>query len=262
MEKNPRGSSIKFIGTAGARYVVMKQLRSSGGIWMSVGETNLCIDPGPGSLIRCLRSKPKLDPSSLDGILLTHRHLDHAGDVNVMIEAMTEGGHKKRGILFAPEDALEKDPVVLRYLRGYLERVEILRENNRYRLGEISFSTAQKHHHSVETYGLNFDLSPHTVSLITDTRYFPELPSLYRGEVLIIHVVRLNPVGDDPIDHLSIEDVKTIMQKSKPTLTVLTHFGMTMVKAKPWEVAKALEKELGLRVIAASDGLKLDLKEV
>jgi len=262
MEKNPRGSSIKFIGTAGARYVVMKQLRSSGGIWMSVGGTNLCIDPGPGSLIRCLRSKPKLDPSSLDGILLTHRHLDHAGDVNVMIEAMTEGGHKKRGILFAPEDALEKDPVVLRYLRGYLERVEILRENNRYRLGEISFSTAQKHHHPVETYGLNFDLSPHTVSLITDTRYFPELPSLYRGEVLIIHVVRLNPVGDDSIDHLSIEDVKTIMQKSKPTLTVLTHFGMTMVKAKPWEVAKALEKELGLRVIAASDGLKLDLKEV
>jgi ribonuclease BN (tRNA processing enzyme) len=69
-------------------------------------------------------------------------------------------------------------------------------------------------------------------------------------------------VGDDPIDHLSIEDVKTIMQKSKPTLTVLTHFGMTMVKAKPWEVAKTLEKELGLRVIAASDGLKLDLKEV
>ena len=229
---------------------------------MSVGGTNLCIDPGPGSLIRCLRSKPKLDPSSLDGILLTHRHLDHAGDVNVMIEAMTEGGLKKRGTLFAPEDALERDPVVLRYLRGYLERVEILREDSRYRLGEISFSTAQKHHHPVETYGLNFDLSPHTVSLITDTRYFPELPSLYRGEVLIIHVVRLNPVGDDPIDHLSIGDVKTIMQKSKPTLTVLTHFGMTMVKAKPWEVAKALEKELGLRVIAASDGLKLDLKEV
>jgi phosphoribosyl 1,2-cyclic phosphodiesterase len=262
MEKNPQSSSIKFIGTAGARYVVMKQLRSSGGVWMYVGGTNLCIDPGPGSLIRCLRSKPKLDPSLLDGILLTHRHLDHAGDVNVMIEAMTEGGHKKRGILFAPEDALEKDPVVLRYLRGYLEKVEILREDSRYRLGEISFSTAQKHHHPVETYGLNFNTSPHTVSLITDTQYFPELPDLYRGEVLIIHVVRLNPIGNDPIDHLSIEDVKTIMQKSRPALTVLTHFGMTMVKAKPWEVAKALEKELGLKVIAASDGLKLDLKEV
>jgi hypothetical protein len=33
-----------------------------------------------------------------------------------------------------------------------------------------------------------------------------------------------------------------------------------MIRAKPWEVASELEKELGLRVIAASDGLKLDLE--
>lgn len=75
-------------------------------------------------------------------------------------------------------------------------------------------------------------------------------------------MVRLNPIGNDPIDHLSIEDVKMIMQKSKPTLTVLTHFGMTMVKAKPWEVAQTLEKETGMKVIAASDGLRLNLEEI
>jgi ribonuclease BN (tRNA processing enzyme) len=75
-------------------------------------------------------------------------------------------------------------------------------------------------------------------------------------------VVRLKPIGDDPIEHLSIEDVKTIIKKAKPKLTLLTHFGMTMIKAKPWVVAAELEKELGLRVIAASDGLKFDLEEV
>jgi hypothetical protein len=37
---------------------------------------------------------------------------------------------------------------------------------------------------------------------------------------------------------------------------------MTMIRAKPWKVAAELEKELRVRVIAASDGLKLDLKEV
>jgi len=43
-----------------------------------------------------------------------------------MIEAMTEGGFKKRGTLFAPRDALEEDPVVLKYVMGYVEKVEVL----------------------------------------------------------------------------------------------------------------------------------------
>jgi phosphoribosyl 1,2-cyclic phosphodiesterase len=253
---------IKFIGTAGARFVVTKQLRSSGGVWLSVGKTNLYIDPGPGALVRCLNSKPKLEPSMLDAILLTHKHLDHSGDVNVLIEAMTEGGFKKRGVLFAPRDALDEDPVVLKYVRNYVEKVEVLKENSEYRIGEIHFSTAQKHQHRVETYGINFKISPRTISLIADTKFFPDLPTLYRGEVLIIHVVRLKPVVDEPIEHLSIEDVKTIVKKAKPKLTILTHFGMTMIKAKPWEVASELEKELGLKVIAASDGMKIDLEEV
>jgi phosphoribosyl 1,2-cyclic phosphodiesterase len=255
-------SFIKFIGTAGARFVVTKQLRSSGGVWMSVGETNLYIDPGPGALVRCLNSKPKLEPSTLDGIVLTHKHLDHSGDVNVMIEAMTEGGGKKRGILFAPKDALEEDPVILRYLRDYVEKVIVLEENTEYRIGEIQFSTAQKHQHRVETYGFNFDIKPYSVSLISDTKFFQELPNLYQGKILIIHVVRVKPVLDEPIEHLSVEDVRTIIQKVKPKLTVLTHFGMTMVRAKPWLVAEELEKELGYKVIAASDGLKLNLEEV
>jgi phosphoribosyl 1,2-cyclic phosphodiesterase len=255
-------SFIKFLGTAGARFVVMRQLRASGGVWLSAGKTNLYIDPGPGALVRCLSSKPRLEPSTLDGILLTHKHLDHSGDVNVMIEAMTEGGFKRKGILFAPRDALEEDPVVLKYVMSYVEKIEVLREDSEYRIGDIRFSTARKHQHRVETYGLNFKASPRTISFVTDTKFFPELPNLYRGEILVVHVVRLKPMEDVPIDHLSIEDVKSILKKAKPRLTILTHFGMTMIKAKPWVVAAELEKELGLKVIAASDGMKIDLEEV
>ena len=226
-----------------------------------MGKTNLYIDPGPGALVRCLSSKPRLEPSTLDGILLTHKHLDHSGDVNVMVEAMTEGGFKKKGVLFAPRDAFEEDPVVLKYVMGYVEKIEVLKEHSEYRIGDIRFSTSQKHLHRVETYGLNFKTTPRTISFITDTRFFSELPNLYRGEILVIHVVRVKPIGDDPIDHLSIEDVKSIVKKVKPKLTILTHFGMTMIKAKPWVVAAELEKELGLKVIAASDGMKLDLEK-
>ena len=43
---------IKFLGTAGARVVVSKQLRASGGVWIKYQDTNLHIDPGPGALVR------------------------------------------------------------------------------------------------------------------------------------------------------------------------------------------------------------------
>ena len=76
---------IKFLGTAGARFVVIKQLRKSGGIWITLDDTNLLIDPGPGSLLRCLSSKPKLNPKDLDGIILSHKHIDHSNDINIMI---------------------------------------------------------------------------------------------------------------------------------------------------------------------------------
>ncbi len=42
----------------------------------------------------------------------------------------------------------------------------------------------------------------------------------------------------------------------------MTHFEMTMIKPKPRVVADELEKELGLKVIAASNSMKIYLEEV
>ena len=248
---------IKFLGTAGARFVVMKQLRASGGIWLTLDNTNIFIDPGPGSLVRCLSSKPKLNPLDLDGIILTHRHLDHSNDINIMIEAMTNGGFKKKGVVFAPRDAIEEDPVVLRYIREHVENIEIMKEKGSYTLGNISFSTPVKHIHGVETYGLNIRGKNNSISLITDTRYFEGLESHYNGDILIINVVRFEE--KQGIDHLSLKDAEKILSINKPKLGVLTHFGMTMIKAKPWEIAKGLSEKLGVKVIAARDGMELDL---
>ncbi len=256
---------IKFLGTAGARIVVSKQLCASGGMWYSLQGFNVLVDPGPGCLVRCISSRPKMDPMKLDAIILTHRHLDHAADVNVMIEAMTEGGFKKRGTLYTPEDALTEDPVVFKYVRSYLSRIEIVKEGGRYKLSDtVSFETPLKHHHPSETYGLNF-FTPHdTISLIVDTRYFPELLKHYRGEILIINVVRYTVDNDMKswLYHLSIKDVKEIVTTLRPKVTILTHFGMTMIKAQPRMVAEQLSKETGLKIIAAGDGMKFDSTDI
>ena len=261
-DKETRKNWIKFIGTAGARFVVARQLRASGGLWLSFQGVNLYMDPGPGALIRCLSANPKLNPTALDGILLSHKHLDHSGDINAIIEAMTEGGYQRKGILFAPEEALEDDPVILRYIRPYLGKIEILKENETYSLGDLKFSTARRHHHSVETYGFNFYLQKATLSYITDTKFHPDLISQYPGEVLLLNVVLLAEIPDRRIDHLSFEDVKTILKETKAKVIVLTHFGTRILQADPSALAERLSQETGRRIIAARDGMTLDIDEL
>jgi len=247
-------NKIKFLGTAGARFVVIKQLRASGGIWLTLDETNVMIDPGPGSLVRCASSRPKLNPMELDGIILTHRHIDHSNDINIIIEAMTNGGFKKRGVVFAPRDAIEDDPVILKYFRGHVEKIELLKEKQSYKIGNISFSTPVKHVHRVETYGLNIYGKNNSISIIADTKYFKGIEKYYKEDVLIINVVLLEERPE--IDHMSVIDVEKILSINKPKLGILSHFGMTMIKAKPWEIAEDIAKSLVLRLLQQVMGWK------
>ena len=260
-ENSEQMNKIKFLGTAGGRFVVSKQLRKSGGLWISLDDTNLLIDPGPGSLVRCLSSKPKLDPRELDGIIISHRHIDHTNDVNIIIEAMTNGGFNKKGVLFTPKESLDDDPVVLKYVRKYLDKIEILKEKGSYKIGNISFTTPVKHiHHNVETYGFNIFGKKNSISIITDTMYFDGLESYYNEDILILNVVFYE--NKKEFEHFDLKDVERIIAANKPKLTILTHFGMSMIKAKPWEIAENLSKKIGVKVIAASDGLELDLSQL
>jgi ribonuclease BN (tRNA processing enzyme) len=252
---NDLSDSITFLGTAGARFVVTKQFLASGGAWLNFGGTEILLDPGPGCLVHS--AKRKLDASKLKAIILSHKHLDHSGDVNIMIEAMTEGGWKQRGLVFAPSDAVNNGVVILPYLRSYPQEIDILSEGGSYTIGEISFETPVKHRHPVETYGFVFRTPRHTIAWITDTRYFDELPSYYRAELLIINVVLLEP--RDGVDHLSIPEARQIIVEVKPKFAILTHFGMSIWRAKPWELALKLSEDVGIEIIAARDGMKFDL---
>lgn len=249
---------ITFLGSGGARFVMISQLLATGGIWLSLGETEILLDPGPGCLVSAV--KRKLNPEKLSAIILSHRHLDHSGDANVMVEAMTGGGFKKRGWLFVPSDAIDAEPVVYSFLRSHTGGVEILAEGKSYTVGNISFQTPVKHIHGVETYGFNFDTGRHTFCYISDTRYFDALGQSYRGELMIINTQSL---GNRPfLDHLSVADTERVVAAVKPRIVILTHFGMTMWKAKPWQVAEEMSQRTGIKVIAARDGLSFDLAEL
>jgi len=247
------------LGSGGARIVVARQVRASGGLWFSLGGTRFSVDPGPGALVRMTGSRHGLNPTELSGILLSHRHLDHAGDVNNLIEAMTMGGTEPRGRLFAPADALEgEDPVVLRYLRGFLDEIVTLREGGAYRLGSVEFATPVRHKHRGEVYGFRFQMPGLSVSYIADTSWFPELAPAYRADVVILNMVRCERSN---LDHLDVPSATQLIKELRPKLAIISHFGMQVIRAKPWVVAEEMSAATGCRVRAASDGMLVDFTE-
>lgn len=249
---------VKFLGTAGARFVVARQLRFSAGTWIELGGTEVLLDPGPGTLLRARKSRPPLDPLNLEAILLSHRHIDHSTDVNVMVEAMADGGYRRRGALLAPRDALEgEDPVVLRYVRPFLERIETWEGGREYGVGSVRIRAIRHAHGAVETYGLVLSSPEGRVGFVTDGRFEEGLAESYAGcDLLVLNVVLKDWKPD--VDHLSLPQAGEVIAAVRPRLAVLTHFGTTMLRGNPRKLASELGEKLGLPVVAADDGLALD----
>ena len=259
----PDKDIVKFLGTAGARFVVARQLRYSAGTLVRLAGQSIMVDPGPGTLTRCALARPRIDAAKLDAIILTHAHIDHSNDVNVLIDAMTQGGLERRGVLFAPAECLEgPGAVVLNYLRAFPQRIVTLKAESQYELGAVRFTTSMRHKHAAETYGLRFHRAAGDVSFIVDTAFFDGLIDAYKGsQVLIVNVVRHVPHESADVLHLTLEDAERIIREVAPRKAVLTHFGMTMLKAVPRDVAQKASEKLGIEIIAASDGMTLELPE-
>lgn len=228
---------------------------------MRFGETQIHVDPGPGALVRALSSVPPCNPRELAAIVLSHKHLDHAGDVNAVIEAMTSGGFRRRGMLLAPPDALDVEPTVLPYAQRFVaEIVRLSERGGPYRIGDVELRTSIAHLHAVETYGLHFTYGDLRVAYLPCGRWFEGLAADYKRlepDVLIVNVLRYQDGLN--VDHLTWNDARAVVSEVRPKVAVFQHFGTKMLEAGPQRLAQELEDELGIRVIAAYDGLRLDL---
>jgi ribonuclease BN (tRNA processing enzyme) len=256
-EDESQSDYIHFLGTAGARFAMAKQIRSSAGTFLRLCGKNIMLDAGPGTLVRCASVIPQIDVFKLDAIILTHTHIDHSTDVNCLIDAMTGGGIWKRGTLFTPRECLEGDStVVLRYLRGFLDEIVPLEASSMYGLDGVVFGTSLPHRHGVENYGIKFKLKQCNLSFLIDTKFFPELIDEYMGtDLLVVNVVRHRPDDAPHALHLCMDEVKEIVAAVKPRKTIITHFGMTLLHNDPAEIARVASDEVGHEIVAAMDGM-------
>jgi phosphoribosyl 1,2-cyclic phosphodiesterase len=262
--------SVRFLGTGGARFVVAKQIRASGGMWFRFAPdegaedgpvTQIHVDPGPGALVRATSSVPPCDPAELDAIVLSHKHLDHSGDVNVMIEAMTAGGFLRRGAVLAPQDAFEGEAVIFPYAARFVRSYTFLEESSGpYHINDVELRTSIRHIHGVQTYGMNFRYRGTTVSYLPCGRYFEGLAEDYAAhapDVLILNVLRFRDTMK--VDHLNFDEARHVFEVVRPKVGVMTHFSTKMLEQRPERLAQELEDALGFRMFAAYDGWTLDV---
>ena len=251
---------LRYLGTGGARFAMLKQIRKTGGIWFTYGGLSGLIDPGPGSLYHICTSSPRLDPHEIRAILLTHRHLDHSSDLNVTAEAMTAGGFEKQGIVVLPEDSfMGTGPVFQKYIAQKVGSVVIAEDGKKIDLGNgISAEPVLHIHHGVDCYGYIFrkkGLS--TWGVISDTKPLDHFAERYR-ECSFISLNVTFPNKKPRLDHMSAEDAEELLLKLHPKLTVITHMGIMMIETGPEKYAKMMSTEK-TKAIAGQDGMIIDL---
>nr|MDO8134178.1 MBL fold metallo-hydrolase [Candidatus Njordarchaeum guaymaensis] len=242
---------------------MITQKRRTAGIRLLSEGVNLHLDPGPGALIHSVNMG--LDPQKIQAVLVSHAHPDHYADAEVLVEAMTRGMTRKRGLLAASRSVLygnEKcGPAVSRYHQGMPKEVMEAKPGVAFNVGDLNVKVTKAVHSDPDTVGFRFETSDvGDIGYTSDTEYFDGVGGFYRG-VRVLLLCLLRPSGRPWRGHMTTEDAVRIVGEAGPEVAVVTHFGMGMIFAGPGREAEKVERESGVRTVAARDGMCIRLGE-
>ena len=252
---------ITFLGTGGGRFATIYQTRATGGIYLE-DQRNVHIDPGPGALVR-MRSVG-IDPLATDAILISHCHPDHYVDAEILIEAMTEGGTRKQGVLLASTSVIEGNgdfgPAISKYHLSKPRIVKVMQPFNKISLKPLEISATPSAHSDTSSIGFRIQTTAGVVSYVSDTQLVEQVIKAHRNSRILIACVT-RPLGQRIPHHLSTEDAGYLIEKIKPELAIITHFGMRVIQENPETQAKWIEDRCGVKTLAARDFMTLELKK-
>jgi phosphoribosyl 1,2-cyclic phosphodiesterase len=242
---------------------MLSQRRASGGIWFSYSGCKGVIDPGPGSLVQICAANPTLSPVDIAFLILTHRHIDHCSDLNVLAEGMTLRSREKKGEILLTDDSTEEgDSVLLGYIAKKIKHIHRHEDGELTNLpggGGATVESVIHAHHGVQCYGLIFRCPGLPVwGVISDTAALPHFPERYKDcDIIVMNVTMLFPWSR--LDHLSLPDAASLLQAIHPKLALLTHMGGMLLDYGADKIESKLSSKR-TKVIAAHDGLVVELK--
>jgi ribonuclease BN (tRNA processing enzyme) len=256
-------TKIVFLGTGGGRTAVVKQVRRTGGFRISSKSAEIQVDPGPGALVAT--HKAKLDPLTLDAIIVSHNHVDHFNDAMIMIEGMTHFTRKKRGIIIGSKRSLEKspddEPGVHKYHQNLVQEVYVAQFGKRKKFktekGEFEIEIIEMKHAEPTTFGFRLFIDEKIIGYITDTLYREEFEEAFIGcDMLIVNCIK--PESDGYDGHITSNDLIKILPKIKPKTCIITHLGMKMLNGVAQKEAKRIQKITKVKTISAKDFMEVE----
>ena len=156
------------------------------GYLVQAGDTALVLELGPGSLSNLRRIYPNIN---VDGILLSHLHSDHMGDMLVLRYAMPQLKIKTPMTVVAPETP-ETEYRMLSS-SGVFEMVSA-KAGQKLRFGDVTV-TLYGSSHSVETYAFDIEYKGKRIFYTGDTGMHSDLVNQCRGaDILLADACFLN----------------------------------------------------------------------
>jgi len=247
-----------FLGTGGGRFITIKQALHTGGLYIK-GKKNIHIDPGPGALVRGIDYG--IDFSETDILAVTHSHPDHYTDAEMIIEAMTNGGYRKRGIVIAPRSVIkgfdEFGPSISKYHAGLVDSVIVTEHGKLIDIGDVKIKPVRMFHSDPTTMGFIIDTEGVKIGYMADTEYHDELVENFYG--IDVLLVPLTLAQDSNVRyHLKPSDATDLIAGIRPKKAILNHFGTKIFEYGVDRVACEIEKETGIKTVAAHDNMRFD----
>lgn len=256
-----------FLGSGGDSKIIGKGLRSSAGIVLQLDGSQFYINPGPA----CVRESIKngISPRETIGVIITNNLLQNSNDINALADAMTLGGEDSFGVLICTDSVLNGSvddyhdvPLLRHSTKTYFERIISINKYNSIGINNVEISPLKAK--SIDPSGIGIALSiPGLKTCFTsNTSYFEGMASEYEGcNVLVINCK--HPISMSEKGEMNVENVTKLLDKMevKPSLIILTGFGSKLIEDDPLTLARNIRQQTSLHVIAAKDGLVIELDQ-
>lgn len=253
-------NKIVFLGTAGDSLTVAKQVRRGGGFVIKLEGGQYHVDPGPGAL----GSAQAAGVSARETIcvLSSNNSLLASGGLNEVVDAMTLGGVDRFGVAVVAESVANGTgtelPILLNRSKESVERVVTFSDTTRIGINYLNVYPAKAKHPDEKALGFRLETPNVTIGYTGDTNFFEGLAEEYADvDVLVIRM--RHPKGTKEPGCLSVDDVIKVLEKAKPKVAVLTGFGGKLLDSDVIATARSIHRETKIQVIAAKDGLEVDL---